>query len=278
MEEYEKYTGRYYDYNDPPNRQFEHTGIKVIGWFTSTDEPKRLHFQSIEDLIKFVHIDCTPGQYMFRGQAKPFVIKPSLLRIPSEEGKAKAEARLQAAADYLVNHRRLELLNLVPEIGLAYNSRGRMAAGTYFGALAQHYGIPTLYTDWTTSIEVAAFFATHGLPDDQEVGYIYSYGGPGYIDQLRELTWTFLETPSLALIEMPSVPRVRNQCGLFHIQRADWIMPTLICPIEKGTVHLTFNHYQPYTDDTICEEYIYPPQDPIDKLMAEAFIATESSV
>ena len=74
-------------------------------------------------------------------------------------------------------------------------------------AIAQHYGLPTNFVDFTHSVDVAAFFATHGFTTgDSHQGVIYC-GQRSAIEQIAGCR--------VVKIEVDGLWRMRLQRGLF---------------------------------------------------------------
>lgn len=86
------------------------------------------------------------GRYnLFRGQAQHWQVVPTAGRLPPKELK-EAEEKLKRLYYYFGTE---PILN-------------RFKSNIdWFFAIAQHYGIPTNYIDFTNSVEVAAYFATN---------------------------------------------------------------------------------------------------------------------
>lgn len=86
------------------------------------------------------------GKYdLFRGQGQNWEVIPTMGRL-DKSGLKKVKEKLERLHYYLQTHKPLE--KFVSDID-------------WFYAVAQHYGLPTSYIDFSTSVKVAAFFATN---------------------------------------------------------------------------------------------------------------------
>lgn len=86
---------------------------------------------------------------LFRGQNEDWPLVPSVYRL-SNEKKEKARQRLLRLMDYLYS---------IPETVEYADSADLIST------IAQHYGIPTDFIDFSSSPEIALFFATHSKKD-----------------------------------------------------------------------------------------------------------------
>jgi hypothetical protein len=119
-------------------------------------------------------------RYLYRGQVRRYSpCLPSIFRGVAKPARGLEELPRVMALGITTNVLRsawyCQLLDNHPVIGWA--SRRQLYLDRM--ALAQHYGIPTGYMDFTESIEVALFFATHELangvskPCDNGTGILY---------------------------------------------------------------------------------------------------------
>jgi FRG domain len=88
----------------------------------------------------------------FRGQSTPWALVPSQLRLTDEEEGAASESRSRFL---------LWILSLPGIPAITCNAEAILA-------VAQHYGMPTAFLDFSTDLDVAAFFATHDRNQKQD--------------------------------------------------------------------------------------------------------------
>lgn len=102
--------------------------------------------KNIEEALKLAKKFQKSGKYnLFRGQARNWEVKPTAGRLPDKKFEKSKE---QIERIFLFFNQDKTLKKYCKEVD------------SYF-AIAQHYGIPTNYIDFTESVEVAFFFATH---------------------------------------------------------------------------------------------------------------------
>lgn len=102
--------------------------------------------KNIEEALKLAKKFQKSGTYnLFRGQARNWEVKPTAGRLPDKKFEKSKE---QIERIFLFFNQDKTLKKYCKEVD------------SYF-AIAQHYGIPTNYIDFTESVEVAFFFATH---------------------------------------------------------------------------------------------------------------------
>lgn len=105
------------------------------------------HVDSIDDAFALANEWGKSGECdWFRGQAKPWALISSMSRLDKESRKTGLE-RLKHYGRWLEWSKGLDTLRTSADAALA---------------VAQHYGLPTNLIDFTSDINVAAFFATHG--------------------------------------------------------------------------------------------------------------------
>lgn len=102
----------------------------------------------VEEAIELAEEFRRQGTYdWFRGQVEPWPPHTSLMRLYEQRGPAQVEhvkAKLGRFKDFLRSHR--ELWEIAEDRNALF-------------AVAQHYGIPTNYLDFTTEPAIAGFFA-----------------------------------------------------------------------------------------------------------------------
>lgn len=105
--------------------------------------------KSIEEAVELAERFRAEGRYdLFRGQREDWPLTATLARLPEAQRDAAAQ-RLQKFFAWLARQ---------PEVA-ALADRNDPAAVDQKIALAQHYGLPTLFCDFTAEPRVAGFFA-----------------------------------------------------------------------------------------------------------------------
>src|SRR5580693_581489 len=104
---------------------------------------KIVRAQSVSNARGILAALAGDGYDIFRGQTHPWPPVPTLLRLKNED-RSSAIERLQGFFEWCAQH---------PRLSPYANDVSRLTA------IAQHYGIPTMFLDVTTSVEVAVFFA-----------------------------------------------------------------------------------------------------------------------
>lgn len=253
----------YYKYPENPDNYFFHTNIPVEIWYYPESKVKigRLHFNNIFDLVNFVKIDCSPNRYIFRGQTRTWVIKPSINRV-KESIKDFEINRNFMFAYWLI----MEKPNIISN--MFYNTE-KWFESKYISifedilcdavfSIGQHYGFKTTYVDFTTNIEVAAFFASNGYENIDEVGVVFCYDYYG-IDNLKHYKNYQIRNQVFPY----KINRIKKQCGLFWESDRYNIYDSGL--FEATITHLTFNHHNfNYLTKDINQQVLFPKDDIIE--------------
>lgn len=209
---------------------------------------------SIEAAVNLAEKWKKRGEYnWFRGQSKDWPADSALSRL-DQEGVSFAEERLKQFAIWVNNTPGLESLR---------NDEDSLIA------VAQHYGIPTTFLDFTTEPSIAGFFATQGLNDKSGNGYIYCLN----TEDLRK-TWTVLSKGSnkyppidFITIDVPNLWRMEAQHGVF-----------LFCPKNWDTLwnmrRITFPHRQQQPSYPSTEQ-VFPSKKSQLELLLDHFFKVE---
>ena len=169
-------------------------------------------FDSVESAVAFARrMKDEEGYDLFRGQRCTWPIVSSFRRLASNE-QSEAKSRL----NQFINWAKKE-----PAL-LQYGFSSDKAI-----AVAQHYGIPTTFLDFTTDIGVARYFATEhcaGLDDDNGdrppelscIVAIQSAHLEAWIKERFQQTGEFLGSEILKL-DVPNLWRLEAQSGVFLV-------------------------------------------------------------
>jgi hypothetical protein len=93
-------------------------------------------------------------------------------------------------------------------------------------AVAQHYGLPTNYLDFTIEPRVAAFFATHGNEATKDHDCcLFCFNSEHFRDEIEEL-WTLpnlrdIPMPELVHVQVENLWRLEAQAGRFLLTPVD---------------------------------------------------------
>lgn len=209
---------------------------------------------NIEEALKAASEWKAEGKYdWFRGQTHPWPLISTLGRL-SEEGREETRRKLGRFYDWVISTPGLEPL---------YEENS-------FFAVAQHYGIPTNYIDFSTDPGVAGFFATHG--GNLEAGQqccIYCLNTKEIVDFWKSVVPP--EYPQIEAIEIsvPNLWRLEAQSGVFLYCPCDgleaWYAPDRIVFPYSGPV------------STPSHEDIYPTRKSSLEILLDQFFSSETS-
>jgi len=168
----------------------------------------RIKVESVEEAVRVAEqLKCSDRSYWFRGQTKDWPVRSTLARVASEDRNRMLE-KLARYEGWVRSTRGLE--DLASNVDAAI-------------AVAQHYGIPTNFVDFTTEPKIAAFFASeHAGPDTASDLACIVYLD---IQDLKEF-WQPLAgrypPPEFLRMEVPDLWRLEAQHGCF-----------LFCPYDE---------------------------------------------
>ncbi len=107
---------------------------------------ERFRVSNLTEALNLAREFNTSGKYnLFRGQGRDWSVKATMARLTADESKKGVE-KLERLLYYMHTHKPLE--KFVSDID-------------WFYAVAQHYGLPTNYIDFSSSVDIATFFATN---------------------------------------------------------------------------------------------------------------------
>lgn len=155
---------------------------------------------NLESAISLAEDLKTQGHYdWFRGQNHGWPLCPSLNRL-TEERRNDALVRSIHFGFWLKSIPGLEGIDADDEAKLA---------------VAQHYGIPTHFVDFTTEPRVAAFFASHGASvAENPEGYILCLNTAD-LEKFWSEYYPTQPEPRFVTIHVPDLWRLQAQCGVF---------------------------------------------------------------
>lgn len=190
---------------------------------------------------------------IFRGQPHPWPMVPSAHRLGylSQD----ANPRLGRFIDWLS----------VSSHGYLIDGVGALGGKQEFVAIAQHYGIATEFLDFTTSPEVAAFFALDGDAPKESTHAIIYVGRKDNIAQVENCT--LVET------HIPNLWRMESQKGLFvHLRE-----PSASSMLTNSFKKILFPRepLEVITRTTISRSVIYPPRKSTLELVIDQFLYDE---
>jgi hypothetical protein len=140
------------------------------------------------------------GDYdWFRGQIKSWPLKSSFLRLDQEK-RAQALEKLRRFESWVRNTAGLE--------SLTANTNSMVAVG-------QHYGLPTNFIDFTTSPEIAGFFASCGeQTEEDQLSCILCLNTKDLMEFWKILPAKY-PPPELIAIDVQNLWRLQAQHGTF---------------------------------------------------------------
>jgi hypothetical protein len=174
------------------------------------DARREQNFDSVDAAVAAAKkLQSDRGYDLFRGQPRPWPVVSSFRRLVPH-GQPEARSRL----NQFINWAKLEPA-LVP-----YGFDSDQAI-----AVAQHYGIPTTFIDFTTNVEVARHFATEPRdgggeesdPDPQScIIAVRSDELMAWVEKRFMEVDEFLG-PQIIRLTVPNLWRLEAQCGVFLV-------------------------------------------------------------
>lgn len=196
------------------------------------------------------------GKYnWFRGQIQNWPLVSSFARLKAEE----VDEALQKVARF--EH----WFNTTP--GLE-----DIAANTDMGiAVAQHYGLPTTFVDFTTEPTIAGFFASHGRPSAVRPSCIMCLDTVDLAEFWKKLqSYRGDSSPEFIHISVPNLWRLEAQHGLF-----------LFCPFRNfEDIYDLDRIIFPYTSAVRepLEETIYPKRKSQLEILLDQYFMNEELI
>jgi len=199
-----------------------------------------MKFETIYELVDFVKANHKKGEYIYRGQTQPWQLKSSLFRIEDEVEREIAWKDTYLFCNWLMHNQRFEEISIDLDKAIA---------------IAQHHGYKTDLVDFTSDIEVAAYFATNGTIDKNIPGAVWAIEYESFF-KLYDV-FDFLEKPKL--IQVNGLWRIENQKGLFLRDEGGYLVKLV------GGADLFFNQNKAYENKRINTEFIYPIPNDLEK-------------
>jgi len=141
------------------------------------------------------------GEYdWFRGQIQDWPLKSSLIRVPEQDWD-ETMAKLARFEHWVKSTHGLESIAANTDMTIA---------------VAQHYGLPTNFVDFTTEPSIAGFFASHGTPSKDRLSCLMCLNKKDlaeFWEVMKEHTGN--KAPEFIYLSVPNLWRLESQCGVF---------------------------------------------------------------
>jgi hypothetical protein len=211
-----------------------------------------MHVYKVASLVDAVEMAARfrrKGTYdWFRGQTRNWKPIPTMVRLTKSERKVALE-RLKRFCYWLIKTPGLASLRKDPTDGIA---------------IAQHYGLPTPFLDFTTNPGVAGYFACTEKPSKTEPACIYCLNTRDLLEIWGMMRKVLPHYPELKLIKVkvPNLWRLEAQQGVFVDCLTNWTaqypmdriefpasrpppFPTKdqIYPARKSQLEMLLDHY-----------------------------------
>lgn len=226
-------------------------------------------FRDVNDMVAQVKpllSEKSQPAYFFRGQIHPWRLRASIHRSPNVTEEAEKTARF---VEWLKQNHYLCSEKVQPQ----YNE---------FLAVAQHYGYKTDLIDFTTDIEVAAFFATDfpsldKLPEEK-CGCLWCVS-LDEISCMQSIFWDAVEKEIITeqqvieqfrenklspffQFDFPGLSRIKNQAGVFL-----WDIHGIFTSSYFDGPDILFNQTEPnaYMTERVNRQLIYPAPNALER-------------
>jgi len=196
----------------------------------------RIKVESVEEAVRAAQQLKRPGRpYWFRGQSKDWPLRSSLVRI-NPENRDVAMEKIARYEGWIKHTPGLE--------NLAANTDATIA-------VAQHYGLPTNFVDFTTQPEIAGFFASEnaGSATAGDLGCIICLDVQDFKEFWQSLAERY-RPPEFLEMTVPDLWRLEAQHGCF-----------LFCPYDNMELLYDFDRILfPNTHPmrSVSREEVYP--------------------
>jgi hypothetical protein len=199
--------------------------------------PRFHRANNVDEAVELANKLKEKGGYdLFRGQVKNWPLKSSFGRQVDKNKKDEALEKMARFEWWVKRTKGLEELANRPDDMIA---------------VAQHYGIPTNFVDFTTSSRVAGFFASYGRIEEENVeSCILCLNSQDLINFWKHLPSKYSPTPEVLYLEVQNLWRLESQHGVF-----------LFCPYSNfEQIYDLDRIYFPYTGQisSVKEDEIFP--------------------
>ncbi len=216
----------------------------------------RIRVESVEEAVKAAkELMGSNRTFWFRGQAKDWPLRSSLVRARMEQDNdLPIMEKLARYAAWVKHTPGLE--NIAADVDATI-------------AVAQHYGIPTNFVDFTTNPEVAGFFASEkaNFETSKDLACIICIDVENFKEFWKLLPKQYTQ-PEFLEMSVPDLWRLEAQCGCF-----------LYCPYENIEHLYDFDRiYFPNTHPLrgIKHQDIYPKRKSHLEILLDQFFMNES--
>lgn len=215
--------------------------------------------QNIEEAVALAEELKRRGSHTwFRGQLQNWPLVPSYYRLPDEELPPTYQKLLRFE----------QWVRMTP--GLEELAKNPDA----YIAVAQHYGLPTTFIDFTTEPTIAAFFATHGEPPPGGKSYILCWHPADVMDVWESVADALPDIaenpPAFITLDVPNLWRLEAQHGVFFY-----------CPVANfeqviyDADRIVFPNTGPVKEPT--EDRIYPCHKSQLEILLDQYFWTENN-
>jgi hypothetical protein len=156
---------------------------------------------NVNDAVRLAEDLRTKGEYdWFRGQIQDWPLKSTLSRVPEQDWE-ETMAKIARFEYWFKSTRGLESIAASADMAIA---------------VAQHYGLPTNFVDFTTDPSIAGFFASHGTPSNDRLSCLMCLNKKDlaeFWEVMKEHTNN--TAPEFIYLSVPNLWRLEAQRGVF---------------------------------------------------------------
>jgi hypothetical protein len=168
--------------------------------------PRNYAADSIEEAVALAERLREERRYdLFRGQCENWPVVPTLARL-NEEEVAAAKERLKLFFSWLQEQ---------PELAALADRKDPAIVDQKY-AIAQHYGLPTLFCDFTLEPRVAGFFASSRKGSEGGgTSVIVCCNSEDLLSWCKQVFFPEMRLPEVLRIAVPNLWRLEAQAGVF---------------------------------------------------------------